>query len=141
MLTVRDRPLKTCDSLFVMKTYYSNPIKFRPSRLSQLIGIMLWSAHYHGGQASREYRMGCRARKLLERSNEIGSFLASKWFDSFEPYVSGGEAPRTSVLSFAENVKKEYAKLEFISQREMEERYEREREKHYDYLIGCDGDF
>lgn len=105
-----------------MKTYKSNPITLCPSRRSQLVAIMLWSAHYHGGQASREYRMGCRARKLLERSNEIGSFLASRWFDSFEPYVSGGEALRTSVLSFAENVKRKYEKLEFISQREMARR-------------------
>lgn len=96
-----------------MKTYYTNPLRIKNySRIAELVGIMLWSAHYHSGQWSREYRMGCRARQLLNRHNEIGSFLASRWFDNLESYASGeGERPTLYNPEFSDKVKETYQKL------------------------------
>jgi hypothetical protein len=96
-----------------MKTYYTHPLKIKNyNRIASLVGIMLWSAHYHTGQWSREYRMGCRARQLLNRHNEIGSFLASRWFDQFESYVTGeSERPSVCTQDFSETVKATYQKL------------------------------
>ena len=92
-------------------------IKMGWKRQAALVGIMLWSAHYHGGQWSREYRMGCRARALLERSNEIGSMMASRWFDRLEGYASGeGERPRVYTLAFSEAVKASYGRMVAIGE-------------------------
>ncbi len=105
-----------------MKTFKSNPIKFSTRRAASLVGIMIWSAHYHGGQSSREYRMGCRARTLLNRSNEIGAFMASRWFDTLENYVGGDDAqsaPMIYILGFSETAKKTYRKMANISESEM----------------------
>jgi hypothetical protein len=91
-------------------------IKLSASRQASLVGIMLWSAHYHHGQWSREYRMGCRARTLLSRSNEIGAFMASRWFDALERYVDNRDsAPRQYTLEFSKQAKKTYQKLAFFS--------------------------
>ena len=87
-------------------------IKLSAARQASLVGIMIWSAHFHRGQWSQEYRMGCRARTLLERSNEIGRFLASRWFDNLEHFVDNrGERPRQYVAEFSEQAKKTYQKL------------------------------
>jgi hypothetical protein len=96
-----------------MKTYRTHPLHVvHFSRIAELVGIMLWSAHYHSGQGSREYRMGCRARQLLNRHNEIGSHLASHWFDNLESYVSGDlERPTIYNRNFSEKVKATYLKL------------------------------
>lgn len=100
-----------------MKTFKTNPIKYNSIRQATLIGIMIWSAHYHGGQGSQEYRMGCRARKLLERSNEIGPFLASRWFDKMEPYLTGAaEKPRIYNSDFSEKAREIYEKLAKITE-------------------------
>lgn len=94
-------------------------IKFGAMRQASLVGIMIWSAHYHGGQWSQEYRMGCRARTLLKRSNEIGDFLASRWFDALENYVGDStgsiERPRQYTKEFSEAAKASYQKMERIS--------------------------
>jgi hypothetical protein len=101
-----------------MKTYKSNPIQLSLSRRASLMGIVLWSAHYHGGQSSREYRMGCRARTLLERSNEIGSFMVSRQFDNLEPFLNGEkEAPRVYVPEFSNQAKKTYDRLAAITKK------------------------
>lgn len=95
-----------------MKTFHSHPLKNPvPSRIASLVAIMLWSAHYHSGQWSREYRMGCRARNLINRSNEIGDYLASTWFDNLEGYVTGGPIPTVYTRGFSEKVKETYDKL------------------------------
>lgn len=97
-------------------------IRFSSQRQASLVGIMIWSAHWHAGQSSREYRMGCRARTLLERSNEIGEFLARTWFDKLENYVSDErgeiEPPRVYVLPFSKQAKKVYAALANISEKQ-----------------------
>ena len=93
-------------------------------RLASLVGIMLWSAHYHGGQWSREYRMGCRARAALDKSNEIGAFLASRWFDHLEHYASGqaDNPPAQYCREFSERVKTQYCRLARFSEAEMASR-------------------
>jgi hypothetical protein len=99
-------------------------IKTSAPRLASLVGIMLWSAHYHGGQWSREYRMGCRARTRLERSNEIGAFLASRWFDALEHYASGqcDNPPAVYVGEFSAIVRSTYRRLAALSEAEMSRR-------------------
>jgi hypothetical protein len=107
-----------------MKTYRTNPIQLSLSRRASLLGIVLWAAHYHGGQSSREYRMGCRARTLLERSNEIGPFMVSRQFDHLEPFVCGDkEAPRVYVPEFSNQVKKTYDRLAAITEKDMHKTY------------------
>lgn len=83
------------------------------SRQASLMGIVLWSAHWHAGQWSREYRAGCRARQLLARSNEIGSSLVSRWFDALEHYASGEDStpPVQYVAEFSAAVRATYARL------------------------------
>jgi hypothetical protein len=101
-----------------MKTYKSNPILFSLQRRASLMGIIIWSAHFHAGQGSREYRMGCRARTLLERSNEIGLFMVSRQFDNLEPFLTGEkEMPRVYVPEFSNQVKRVYDHLAAVSEK------------------------
>lgn len=96
-----------------MKTYRSHPIKNPKNiRVAQLLGIAIWASHYHSGQGSREYRMGCRAGALIKRTNEIGNWLFSRWFDQLEGFCTG-ESPAPTVLipEFSEAVKKSYEKM------------------------------
>ena len=93
------------------------PLSVRKS--AQLVGIVMWSMHYHDGQFSRSYRMGCRASGLIERSNEIGSFMLSRWIDSLESYVAGdgrGNPPAVS-NAFAWQARESYQKMLSISGR------------------------
>jgi hypothetical protein len=87
-------------------------------RKGTLVGIMVWSAHYHGGQWSREYRMGCRARRLLERGNEIGGYLASKWFDLFEEHLKTGTVRIIFNREMADAASAVYHKLAKYSEEE-----------------------
>lgn len=82
-------------------------------RQAQWLGIILWSAHYHNGQWSQEYRMGCRARALFVESMEIGEFVLSRCFDKLEHYVSSdsAEMPAAISLEYAETVKTAYNRL------------------------------
>jgi len=36
-------------------------------RTGRLLAVYAFGAHYHSGQASRGYRLSCRAQKLLQR--------------------------------------------------------------------------
>lgn len=94
-------------------------IQFSSSRLGELVGIMLWSAHWHSGQASQEYRMGCRARQLLSRSSEIGDYLASQWFDDLEGVVGEKEGyVRGYSYNFVKSASVKYQDLSRISEGE-----------------------
>lgn len=101
-----------------MKTYKSHPLRVTdPARIASLVGIVLWSAHYHKGQWSREYRLGCRARSLVERHNEIGPFLLTRWFDALEHYAQGqAPAPKQYTATFSKQVKRTYQTLAKLSE-------------------------
>jgi len=82
------------------------------------MGAVLWSAHYHEGQTSQSYRIGCRARTLLEGSNEIGRHLVSRWFDAFEGPASRNEPVSSAYLpEFSSQVLTSYRKLAAISEK------------------------
>lgn len=88
-------------------------------RFGELVATVIWSAHWHGGQGSREYRMGCRARKLIENSMEVGRFVLTRAFDSLEHYVTGESLNcgiyRGSVVSAS--AKRKYQKLQAFSEK------------------------
>jgi hypothetical protein len=68
--------------------------------------------------------MGCRARTRLERSNEIGDFLASRWFDALEHYASGqcDNPPAAYAVGFSATARATYRRLAAISEAEISRR-------------------
>jgi len=45
-------------------------------RISRLLALYAFGAHFHSGQASRGYRISCRAQKLLQRRAANYDWLA-----------------------------------------------------------------
>lgn len=84
---------------------------FSTARLGTLLGIVIWSAHYHTGQWSREYRIGCRARKLITDSMEVGGFVLSRLFDRYEHVVTGEKTlPETEFSKAVISTYRKFAK-------------------------------
>lgn len=93
--------------------------RFTYQRQAKLFGSILWSAHYHSGQWSREYRIGCRARRLFTESMEAGERILSQLFDTLEGYVSGDTEDRPPVAvrpEWADAARGEYKRLAAISE-------------------------
>ena len=95
-----------------------NTIQLSRERQAQIIGVMIFCAHWHTGQGSRLYRVGCRARELYLKSNVCAaSYVMSRLYDTLEHYAAGDtqEPPSTCLLDYADMVRGAYARMKAIA--------------------------